>query len=254
MDPWSPSNDQPYNQGYSSSGYTAQPPRPGKKSKWIAGLLSFFIPGTGYFYLGLMVKGIMVMLLFALNIVAITFAAMEMNNPLIVILLSLLLPIIYFYNLFDAIQSTDIVNAKNSHAGWAHPFYGMQGAPLPNAPVPSDAPQIPVSPRPEPAASPSGAEGDFDATRAHANAASGEPQQPYPPEPNHGPGGMPASFNTTGLIVFAVVIAIFLVASNMGSSSWLFRASGSTAGAIVLIGAGIGLWLWEMRRDRGRNG
>ncbi len=262
MDQWSPPNDQPYSQGYSSSGYPPQPPRK-RKSKWIAGWLSFLIPGTGYFYLGLMVKGITIMLLMALNIVAITFAAIELNNPLLIILLSLLLPIIYFYNLFDAIQSTDAVNEKNNLAGWAYPFYGtpgspMPGAPMPDAAVPGEFPgaQIPGGPRPDSSVSPAGPEDPAHADQPYVHAASGEQPGPQPLSPVSGyvPGGVPKQVNTTGLIVFAVVIVVILIASGLGSSSWLFHATGSTAGAIVLIGAGIGLWVWEMRRGRGRNG
>jgi len=87
-----------------------------KKRKFVAGLLAFFVPGIGHMYLGLMVKGIVLMMLIALDITAIVHVASG-ENILSVVLLSLLLPIIYFYNLFDAIQSTDAVNDyRASHA------------------------------------------------------------------------------------------------------------------------------------------
>ncbi|MBU7316421.1 hypothetical protein [Paenibacillus oleatilyticus] len=92
-------------------------PKP-HKSKWLAGLLSFFIPGTGQLYLGLMQRGLGIMLLFIMNIVAIVYFATggSENIPLIV-LFSLLMPVTYFYNIFDALQQTDRVN------GYGHPAY-----------------------------------------------------------------------------------------------------------------------------------
>lgn len=87
-----------------------------KKSKLVAGVLSFLIPGTGHFYLGLMQKGLFIMLLFILNIAAIPYTVnnySSLNNSYIpfVVLLACLIPVIYFYNLFDALQSTDQINA-----------------------------------------------------------------------------------------------------------------------------------------------
>ncbi|CAG7652276.1 hypothetical protein PAESOLCIP111_06495 [Paenibacillus solanacearum] len=81
-----------------------------RKNKWIAGLLSFCIPGTGQFYLGLMQRGLSMMLLFFLDIFAIVFFATNGNNIPLVVLFSLLVPVIYFYNIFDALQQTDKVN------------------------------------------------------------------------------------------------------------------------------------------------
>lgn len=89
----------------------AAPPR---KSKLLAGIFSFLIPGTGHFYLGLMQKGLAIMLLFILNIAIIPFTVINAHgNAYIpfVVLLGCLIPVIYFYNLFDALQSTDRVNA-----------------------------------------------------------------------------------------------------------------------------------------------
>jgi len=85
-----------------------------RKSKFLAGLLAFFIPGLGHFYLGLMQRGLTVMLSLALNIVAIVYSVnLPQGGSLpIIVLLSLLIPCIYFYNLFDALQCTDRVNAE----------------------------------------------------------------------------------------------------------------------------------------------
>jgi hypothetical protein len=101
-------------------------PRPGKRSKWLAGILAFLIPGIGHMYLGLMFKGIVLMLLVALDITAIVYVSIDGNNVLSIVLLSLLLPIIYFYNLFDAIQSTDTVNERGASAAY-HPLRGFAG-------------------------------------------------------------------------------------------------------------------------------
>lgn len=95
----------------SSSPY-GSPSRPPShdKSKWIAAILAFFMPGAGHFYLGQMNKGLLLIMLIILDIVGIVyFTVIQLNIPLIV-LLGLTLPVIYFYNIFDVILSTDKVN------------------------------------------------------------------------------------------------------------------------------------------------
>ncbi|PYI56428.1 hypothetical protein [Paenibacillus flagellatus] len=92
------------------------------KSKALAVLLSMFIPGTGQMYVGAVVRGMSVMLLLVLNIVAIVFFA---SGPaefkvLPVTLLSLLIPVLYFYNVFDALHQTDAVNRAIRH-GFPYP-------------------------------------------------------------------------------------------------------------------------------------
>ncbi|CAM3966603.1 hypothetical protein COLU111180_16965 [Cohnella lubricantis] len=106
----------------SSSGYPDQPVR--KKRKWVSALLSLLFPGTGHMYLGLMAKGIAIMLLLSLNICAIVYFAIEYGNGsgsgssvLVIVLVSLLVPIQYFYSLFDALQQTEAVNDRHA-AGW----------------------------------------------------------------------------------------------------------------------------------------
>jgi hypothetical protein len=81
------------------------------KNKWIAGVLSFLVPGTGQLYLGLMQRGITLMLLLILDIFAIVaFATNGTTNIPLIVLFSLFIPVIYFYNIFDALQQTDKVN------------------------------------------------------------------------------------------------------------------------------------------------
>ncbi|MGZ9587322.1 hypothetical protein [Paenibacillus marinisediminis] len=87
--------------------------KPPRKSKFVAVMLSALFPGLGHFYLGLMQRGLLMMMLLALDIVAIVYFTSNMgaNVPLIV-LLSLLMPVIYFFNLFDTMQHTDKVNTQ----------------------------------------------------------------------------------------------------------------------------------------------
>ncbi|UHA74737.1 DUF6677 family protein [Paenibacillus sp. 481] len=87
---------------------------PPRKSKFVAVLLSLFFPGLGHFYLRLMQRGLLIMMFLMLDIVAIVYFTTKdvaTNVPLIV-LLSLMLPVIYFFNLFDAMQNTEKVNEQ----------------------------------------------------------------------------------------------------------------------------------------------
>jgi hypothetical protein len=164
------------------------------------------------------------------------FAVTQLNNVLIIVLLSLLLPIIYFYNLFDAIQSTDIVNERRHYSGWQAPRYGMPGSPMPNPMgiASGYAERSTEAPSPETVGPP--------------------PVPPVPPGPMQGPGRAHRSMNATGLVVLAAVAVVLLLVTNIGWTHWLSRSSSSIAGAVVLIAAGIGLWIWEMRNDRGSKG
>lgn len=111
VNPGSGSRDNPAWQSFDP--YMLAPPA---KRKWIAGLLSFFIPGTGHFYLGLMQKGLMIMLLIIMDIFAIVHFSINMSSIPLITLLALFLPIIYFYSLFDALQSTERMNAYQFNA------------------------------------------------------------------------------------------------------------------------------------------
>lgn len=101
-----------------------------RKSKWTAGLLSFFVPGTGQLYLGLMQRGIGIMLLLALNIVAVVFTSIHAatNIPLLV-LFSLMIPVIYFYNIFDALQQADRMNGSPGTGSYEDWYAGSGTAP-----------------------------------------------------------------------------------------------------------------------------
>lgn len=107
---WRPDQAPPY-------AHVPEPPymsqKPPRKSKFVSVLLAVIFPGLGHFYLGLMQRGLLMMMLLALDIVSIVYFTSNMgtNVPLIV-LLALLLPVIYFFNLFDAMQHTDKVNIQ----------------------------------------------------------------------------------------------------------------------------------------------
>jgi hypothetical protein len=86
-----------------------------KKSKWAVGLLSFLFPGLGHLYAGAMQRGLFFMLLLAGNIFGVVLVSLEGIVPLIV-LLSVMIPVVYFYSLFDALQTTEKVNASREEA------------------------------------------------------------------------------------------------------------------------------------------
>ncbi|WP_438448480.1 hypothetical protein [Gorillibacterium sp. sgz5001074] len=165
-----------------------------KKSKFAAGILAFFIPGTGHFYLGLMQRGLFIMLLFILNIAAIPYTMnhYNMDNSYIpfVVLLGCLIPVIYFYNLFDALQSTDQVNAYRRAVQLGH------------------VPMIPGS----------------------------------------DPLGRQSKGGTLGMALIAVGVFLFLVSTKPAWLDDLFDMMGSYVGAIILIGAGVLLFLNESKK------
>ncbi|RKP45797.1 hypothetical protein D7Z26_24915 [Cohnella endophytica] len=165
-----------------------------KRKKWVAGLLAFLVPGIGHMYLRLMVKGIVLMVLIALDISAIVYVSVDGNNVLSIVLLSLLLPIIYFYSLFDAIQSTDYVNDRNAFAA-AHP---------------------PMAPG-----------RGFNASSIEESLARGVPP--------------------LGIMFLSIIGVVILIMAGAKWTNWLFHSFSSMLGAIILIGAGVGLWIWETR-------
>jgi len=255
MNEWERGNDRQFMPGY-AQGYPNGYPQDTqmnmpRKKKWLAGLLAFFIPGIGHFYLGQMAKGIAIMLLISFDICAIVFATTQIQQPLIIVLLSLLLPIMYFYNLFDAVQSTDVVNQRLRYPAWQPPmFVPRQDYAAPHAPAaPSAGPgfgEHPVQPDSPIYSSAHAAAGAQEQAGPGPNAIgpmSSSPQRPA---------GMPRQVNATGVMVLAAVVIALVLVTGMGWSGWVFRSSGSMAGAVLLIGAGIGLWLWEMRGDRAR--
>ncbi|WP_312029626.1 DUF6677 family protein [Paenibacillus sedimenti] len=166
-----------------------------KKRKFVAGLLSFLMPGTGHFYLGLMQRGLFIMMLLILDIFTITTLASQetdANVPMIT-LFALFIPVIYFYNIFDALQATDNVNRRNEL-------------------------------------------GDF------ANGAAGSFMQ----DP------LQKLFRGTNLGVMLITIGtlFFLLSSKPRWFTGLFDLMGSYIGSVVLIVAGLAMFLLESRKNK----
>ncbi|OWR26459.1 hypothetical protein CDO73_25520 [Saccharibacillus sp. O23] len=85
-----------------------------QKRKLIACLLSAVVPGTGHIYLGLIQKGFSFVLTILLVIEALLYfsaTGIKINVPLL-ILLGLMVPVIYFYSVYDVLQATDRVNER----------------------------------------------------------------------------------------------------------------------------------------------
>ncbi|WP_309120986.1 DUF6677 family protein [Paenibacillus sp.] len=89
-----------------------------KKKKWVAGLLSALFPGIGHLYAGAMQRGLFFMLILVGNIFGVVLVSIEGIVPLIV-LLGILIPVVYFYTLFDALQTTDRMNRFDGDASGA---------------------------------------------------------------------------------------------------------------------------------------
>ncbi len=223
--------------GYgASSSYPERLPNARRKKKWVAGWLSFMIPGTGHMYLGLMGKGIVLMLMIALDIVAITQVSNN-SSALPVLFFSLLIPIIYFYTLFDAIQSTDAVNDRSGSAAASYGHRAGWGPAPSSAPIPGPYPeqtgweQAPLG----------GAAVQPDAM---------QPPQPSQPVQPQAARGMPP----VAILVVAGVGVLMLLTSGSSWTHKLFNSAGSAFGAVILIGAGIVYWFWENRGHKaGRN-
>ncbi len=123
-------NDNPHIPEYSPNPsfqhYPPYYPAP-RKRKWVAGVLSFIVPGTGHFYLGLMQRGLFIMMLLILDIFIITsFVSRSDSSVPMVTLFALFIPVIYFYNLFDALQTTDNVNRRNELGEFAAELYDSE--------------------------------------------------------------------------------------------------------------------------------
>jgi len=82
-----------------------------RKRKFTAGFLAAICPGLGHIYLGLYRKGIAFIFTLLLDASAMLYFSsigMQINVPLL-ILLALVIPATYFYNVYDVLQSADYV-------------------------------------------------------------------------------------------------------------------------------------------------
>lgn len=108
--------DYPPRPPYSNYPYAAPPRLPAKK-KWLACLFSIMMPGTGQMYLGQMNRGLFIMFCLILDICAIVLSAVKLGNPALTTLFSLIVPIIYFYNVFETLQLADWVYYSRMFGG-----------------------------------------------------------------------------------------------------------------------------------------
>ncbi|HEY2491499.1 MAG TPA: hypothetical protein VGI33_00970 [Paenibacillus sp.] len=85
-----------------------------RKRKFSAGLLAALLPGMGHIYLGLFKRGVLFILALLLDCSALLYfssTGMQINVPLL-ILLALMIPVTYFYNVFDALQAADYIISR----------------------------------------------------------------------------------------------------------------------------------------------
>lgn len=111
-----------------------------KKRKLYALLLAALIPGLGHVYLGMYRKGITFVMLLLLDISALLYFSsigMQINVPLLVVL-GLLIPVGYFYNVYDVLQAAEYIISRKRRGeaaaaaskdgrGRNHPFRGERG-------------------------------------------------------------------------------------------------------------------------------
>ncbi|HEY4390135.1 MAG TPA: DUF4097 family beta strand repeat-containing protein [Paenibacillus sp.] len=85
-----------------------------RKRKFIACLLSALFPGFGHLYLRKFVKGSLFIDFFLIDLALLVYfssAHMRINVPLLLVL-GLLVTVVYFYSIYDVLQTTDDVNAS----------------------------------------------------------------------------------------------------------------------------------------------
>ncbi|WP_036631617.1 hypothetical protein [Paenibacillus massiliensis] len=79
--------------------------------KFISVLLAALLPGVGHLSLGLYMRGLTFLMLLLLDISAMLYVSsvgLQINVPLL-ILLGIFIPVLYFYNVYDVLQSADYI-------------------------------------------------------------------------------------------------------------------------------------------------
>lgn len=107
-----------------NSGETSQARKEGgqlrrRKLKLLSVFLSALLPGLGHLYLRLFVKGVLLIYLILIDAVSLIYFSsirMQINVPLLILLI-LFVPVIYFYSIYDVLQSTDNLNARRAAGG-----------------------------------------------------------------------------------------------------------------------------------------
>lgn len=83
------------------------------RDKWISAVLSILLPGTGHMYLGFIGLGLGIMCALFVNIaliVALVVLGIYIVFPISIALVTffgLMIPVIYFYGIFDALQKVE---------------------------------------------------------------------------------------------------------------------------------------------------
>lgn len=98
--------------------------------KWVSAILSMVLPGVGHMYLGYMGRGLAIVGAFIVDIVLIIFASLSIfiAFPIgiaLVTLFGLVIPVIYFFSIFDALQLSE---RKHSHGGTRPQSFTTDGA------------------------------------------------------------------------------------------------------------------------------
>lgn len=91
--------------------------------KFVAIVLAALLPGTGHLFIGLFIRGITLIVLLFLDLSAMLYvssAVMPINVPLLV-LLGLFIPVLYFYNVYDVLQSVDDRTFDKRKRWWDNP-------------------------------------------------------------------------------------------------------------------------------------
>lgn len=87
--------------------------------KWVSAILSIIFPGVGHLYLGYLGRGLTIIGAFIIDIALVTLASLSIfiAFPIgiaLVTLFGLVIPVIYFFSIFDALQMAE---RKHAHGG-----------------------------------------------------------------------------------------------------------------------------------------
>jgi len=93
-----------------------------RKSRLLAVLFAFIMPGTGHIYTEQYPKGLLLMAAYLLDITAMVRLADSDGGRhlLLIVYLGILLPVFYFISVFDSLQGMEQDGAKPSFLGVVH--------------------------------------------------------------------------------------------------------------------------------------
>lgn len=87
--------------------------------KWVSALLSIIFPGVGHLYLGYLGRGLTIIGAFIIDIALVTFASLSFIffafpvGIALATLFGLIIPVIYFFGIFDALQMAERKHARS---------------------------------------------------------------------------------------------------------------------------------------------